>query len=625
MKTAGTQHFIERTYREGGTFQWVRETWLNAVEAGATRIEFGIEWQAVEGLGVYRRTIADNGCGMSPEQLVEFFNTFGGGGKPIGGAHENFGVGAKTALLPWNRYGVVVVSWVDGEPSMIWLQNDPVTGEYGLRLEEVESDEGEVSLDEVYGPYGDDDHGCDWESVKPAWIQEHGTVIVLLGNDPLSDTVLGAPDHVETDIKGVSSYLNRRVFSIPDGSRVMVDELRTQERSLWPRRESEAHSPAPATGHDRRTNLRTIQGARHFIQYPEYKTGGLAASGTVDLIDGTKVDWYLWEGKRPAVQSYAAISGYIGTLYKNELYDVTSHHSTYRSFGVTESAVRQNLWLIINPPLLGVDGKHGIYPRTDRNGLLLKGGVDAGGPLPIADWGNEFADNIPEALLEAIKRARQGETGEIQDEAWRERLAERFGSRWRIWKLRAKKGGKEQLDPNQEGTSSTPRKRKRKKSGHSGTTGGMSGAVNTGGSHGPVEAARAKVGGGLPHYRLVGAGEMGEGMLAAWAPNDPIHSEGAVLVNVDHPVLREEVLFWQQQYPEHHAEEIANDVMAIYGEIAVAKIAHSEHLKGLIPSKTIEDDLRSEPALTMALLGLIAEEAVIAPRIGGKFRKRKVA
>ncbi len=25
MKTAGTQHFIERTYREGGAFQWSRE------------------------------------------------------------------------------------------------------------------------------------------------------------------------------------------------------------------------------------------------------------------------------------------------------------------------------------------------------------------------------------------------------------------------------------------------------------------------------------------------------------------------------------------------------------------------------------------------------------------------
>src|SRR2546429_4415891 len=104
MKTANTQHFIERTYREGSQFQWVRECLMNALEAGATQIEFGIEWQAVENLGVYRRLIADNGCGMTGEQMVEFFNTFGGSGKPIGGAHDEFCVGAKASAVPWDYH-----------------------------------------------------------------------------------------------------------------------------------------------------------------------------------------------------------------------------------------------------------------------------------------------------------------------------------------------------------------------------------------------------------------------------------------------------------------------------------------------------------------------------------------
>jgi len=39
MKTAGTQHFIERTYRESGTFQWARETYKNAEEA---TLDFGV-------------------------------------------------------------------------------------------------------------------------------------------------------------------------------------------------------------------------------------------------------------------------------------------------------------------------------------------------------------------------------------------------------------------------------------------------------------------------------------------------------------------------------------------------------------------------------------------------------
>jgi hypothetical protein len=54
--------------------------------------------------GVYRRMIADNGKDMTPEELGEFFNCFGGGGKAIGDEHENFGIGAKTALEPsWRR------------------------------------------------------------------------------------------------------------------------------------------------------------------------------------------------------------------------------------------------------------------------------------------------------------------------------------------------------------------------------------------------------------------------------------------------------------------------------------------------------------------------------------------
>lgn len=99
---------------------------------------------------------------MTPEELVTFFNTFGGGGKPIGGLHDNFGVGAKTSLLPWNRAGIVVVSWVDNEPSMIWVQQDAETGEYGLRLfEAVDPDTGDIGLDEVVAPFDDEDVGCD--------------------------------------------------------------------------------------------------------------------------------------------------------------------------------------------------------------------------------------------------------------------------------------------------------------------------------------------------------------------------------------------------------------------------------------------------------------------------------
>src|SRR3954451_22503241 len=85
MRATGLHHIIERDYRDTSSpFQWARETAINAIEAQATQIHFGIEWQGVVASGTYRRSIADDGTGMDPEELEAFFNNYGGSGKPIG-------------------------------------------------------------------------------------------------------------------------------------------------------------------------------------------------------------------------------------------------------------------------------------------------------------------------------------------------------------------------------------------------------------------------------------------------------------------------------------------------------------------------------------------------------------
>ena len=124
---------------------------------------------------------------------------------------------------------------------------------------------------------------------------------------------------------------------------------------------------------------------------------------------------------------------------------------------ISESMVRQNLWLIVRPVELHDESGVGVYPRTDRNSLLLRGGPDAGKPLPYSDWGAEFADAMPPELLAAIVRARGSDAQEFTDEQWRERLAGRFGSRWRIPRLRARESGADTVDPSQAGTQ--PRRR----------------------------------------------------------------------------------------------------------------------------------------------------------------------
>jgi DNA topoisomerase VI subunit B len=136
----GASHFVNRMFEACGNYQWAREFLKNSIEAGATKVEFGIEWQAVEKAGVYRRIIIDNGSGMSKDELLCFFSTLGEGAKRIGGVHDNFGVGAKIASLPWNPEGVVVISHKDGKASMIQIELDPDTADY--QLVEFQSEKG---------------------------------------------------------------------------------------------------------------------------------------------------------------------------------------------------------------------------------------------------------------------------------------------------------------------------------------------------------------------------------------------------------------------------------------------------------------------------------------------------
>ena len=168
--------------------------------------------------------------GFFSTALVKFFKTFGGGGKPIGGVHENFGVGAKTSLLPWNTYGVVVISWVGGQASMIRLRKDPASGQYGLVLVKATNpDTGVESEPQVYTPYYDEEHGCDWAKVKPDFIDDHGTVIVLLGDSAQDDTVQGSPCRDEAAIKGISKFLNQRYWNL-DGVQINVDHLAHEDK-----------------------------------------------------------------------------------------------------------------------------------------------------------------------------------------------------------------------------------------------------------------------------------------------------------------------------------------------------------------------------------------------------------
>ena len=619
MRVANVAALIDRTYRESHPYQWVREALINSREAGASKIHFGIEWQGVRSKGVYRRTILDNGRGMDADNMLLFLNTYGGTGKPIGGVHENFGHGFKTSSLPWNRSGIVVVSRCadDGTLAMVRLEYDSRAEEYGARIEQVEA-----VRDAVYAPYdATDTDGIDYTKVIPHdWAS--GTAIVLLGSPDQPDTVLGAFDRDEGDLNGIARYLNTRMWDL-DGITVSVDYFNSQDRSKWPKSANDKDIPGAAT---KKWQSRSVRGAKYHIEFEQKDFGKVVGCvvehGEISVGGGlAKVHWFLRSGTPTQSTSVAQYRGYIGHLYKNEVYTVLSHPSSFRSFGIP-GWLKENVYLIVEPKEF--DGISGAYPNDARTQLLL-GGKDAGRALPIVEWANEFANNLPEVITKKISEHFEEVSGTIRDDRWKTRLQERFGFLWKIPKLVVSTVGKTLITPvqplrqngvGQSGQGSDVREA-------TSQTKTRMGFI----TKGDTPANERMVQGGLPNYQSASQGEFDDRwILAAWEiPNPSNEHRGRVLINRDHPVIKKHVAETQRAFVGDD-DVVAREVVDVYGELAVAHIAHSEQMKGsLLSERNVNDILRSDGALTMALLGMWQVDAILLPRLSGKLAKRKTA
>lgn len=612
LKITGATNFVNRMFEACGQYQWAREFLKNSIEAQATRVEFGIEWQGVTKKGFYRRTISDNGIGMSKEDLLKFFSTLGEGGKPIGTVHENFGVGAKIAALPWNPNGLVVMSWQAGQAAMIWIVLDEDTGEYEL----VEFKNGGGKHTCVIDPaHHKEIDGIDWGAIKPDWIKEHGTVVVFLGSDKHPDTILGNREAGETDIKGLSVYLNTRFWDLSKID-VKVLETRSERRAQWPRGAEEQDD-------SRRYNGRQAMGAKYYLMNVEAPRGKLKGHDTLELVGGkVKADWFLWEGERPAIHSYAKRPGYIALRYGDELFELTSGKVDFRSFGIVESKVQQNLTIILEPDKYMHDKHWGVHPDQSRNRLIFTAPHIKGVGIPLWEWGLNFAEHMPDEILKAIQAARGDTSGSIESEEYRRRLQDKFGSRWAIkrivearqhedWKPGTESTGTIEANvPSELEIESNEKKEEGRKTKVAKTIARKKAEEKQ--ADLPVVEGDTPV--DVPRYRFAKADSFTRPWhMALWAPHDP---EGpTVLINLESHVLLEVIRYHQNHYPDVHAEEVADTVRRVFGEVGACKIAHSQKLNRIIPEEELDRDYRSEEAMTIGLMGLLAEESVIAQRL----------
>jgi hypothetical protein len=639
MRIGDTRPFIDRNYRDiTQPGQWLRETFRNADEAGASNVHYGIEWQGVETQGVYRRYIADDGFGMDEADLTKFMLTYGGGGKPIGTEHENFGIGAKVALLPWNPAGLLIVSYKDGQGYAMLMRGEE--RDYGaFPWEAIDEDDEPVQTAVIdpegasLGEFGIADIGSIWTQV-PFWADqeeppESGTIFLLLGPDSDYDTILGDPGRpAEATTYMHALHLNSRLWELRDGQRVTVDVPTSPDKNTWTHKNPGQIEAGPGTGGFTR---RRIDGAKWYIDRGDRLS---TASGSLQLDgDGTTARWWLRDEtpeRRP--NPYGPRAGFVAVLYKDELYDLARAEDAkwrYRQFGIPAAEVMARAFIVIEPP---IDGPNGIYPTGGRDRLLRNGGRE----LPFTDWGATFHEHLPPEIAKAIEEAMPKEIA--ADSAWKEKFAERFWDRLHSVRLRLRADGKSlggeptQTAPRVVLPHSVTAEQPRPRLPRMGKPRERTSDRVVSDTDGRRNARRTEMEASIPSWLPVGADEMDKPYtLASWDPEllNQDGSRGCVYLNKEHPavlalvaemardysVTREDVASWNQ---------VERAVWETLGQSLVAKVVHAQSvLRRDVERTTLRNEYLSDVALTTAGLGMIWEQQALQPKLGGILGRRK--
>jgi hypothetical protein len=382
MEVANTGFMLDRLGQDCAPLQFLRELTQNSIEAiqqlpdKRGEIIWDADWNRYDLTGIYKLACIDTGIGMTGEEMLEYINKLSSS-MHMQAFDANYGVGAKIAAATRNHAGLIYLSWKDGVGHMTHLWRDPLTGKYGLQ-----------QLQRPDGSYGH------WarvdDSIKPDMIEDHGTMVILLGNDPDADT-MKAPRDAASPSRWVAKYLNTRYYRFPEGT-----TLRARQGWEYPRSSTDTNL------------LQRITGQESYLDAHE------ESSGSVPLTGATARWWILKD--EPALSQnsgYVASNGHIAALYKDELYEMlTARAGTARLqlFGVIFGYSRVVIY--VEPE---TDPR--ITPNTSRTALILDNE-----PLPWADWAAEFRDQLPDEIQALMDAVTAGSSSSDHRQAIRERL-----------------------------------------------------------------------------------------------------------------------------------------------------------------------------------------------------------
>jgi hypothetical protein len=394
MRVGNLGFLIDKLGRDAGPLQFLRELTQNSLQAiGATptrsgRVLWDVDWNRhtlTEGR-VYKLACIDTGIGMTGPEMIEYINQFSAS------MHEqdydkNFGIGAKIAAATKNPAGLVYLSWKDGKGAMTHLWRNPETRQYELQPFDLPN--GDV---QYWLPISNE--------IKPDEIEQHGTMVVLLGESETGNT-LDAPASAASPSRWIGRHLNTRYYEFPPGI-----EVRAREGWTFPRSDRD------------RNTTREVTGQRPYLAKHAQSSGTVALDA---LESGCRALAHWWilrnESALDSNSGFIASSGHTAALYQRELYEMATGRAgvaRLQLFGVIFGYKRVVIYV---EPLN--DAGADVLPDTARQRLLHQ---DAS--LPWEEWAAEFRApaKMPSEIIDLMHEVTRDSDSSEDMDAIKERL-----------------------------------------------------------------------------------------------------------------------------------------------------------------------------------------------------------
>lgn len=560
---------INRAFERMSQYQWSRELTVNAIEAGATEILFGVETSA----GTRRRFVVDNGTGMSRSDLRNYMKDIGRSSKAIGGVHDNFGIGSRVALLPWTD--IAIVSRQAASTWVVVVKEE--RGKYGL--EEVELDDGGIDTVWSAGEW-DEEYDCNFNELIPEdWTS--GTAVLLLGRGHRRATDRGGV--LETDT-GLARYLSDRFWMFPSTLNVRVQV-----------RDGDSES------------LRRVYGARQRIAAGDVPL----REDRVDLADGTKVHIFVRGEARPN-GDYRP--GYVAAMYHDELYGLTSAQGRFQLFGLPAvKSLTDRTYLLVEPPI-AEPRVSGVLPSEERAKLLWRDSAGRVDDLPWREWGKQFLALMPEWLRDEFRRS-WGQQQLDDDVEQNRELLDVFRGLSKAKQLLARalrlgRGGDIEGEPITPAPNQAPNQHR----------GAADVSLRAGGHEQPRRPRKGQAGQGargrdsvderaLPEALFVdrdseAAVAIPEPCAAVWLPNHPMYEAGCVLLLRQHDIFEEAWAFWANRYPTADRTVVRRLAEDQFRFRIKSVVLHSEWFRRHVTAAVLDEEIRGPMPLTLALMGV---------------------